>query len=115
MRTINTIYENILGITYELINEQQLSIVVLEIRSVSFMINHNELATFIKSMEQIIDYHKECTCPKDLKNKMVVYQAEETEIRMKLSHNELHQLKDLLKGTKFKLEMDEILSNYRIK
>lgn len=114
MRTIHTIYENILGITFELVDERERAIVVLEMGSISFMINHKELNSFIKSMEQIINYHKDCTCPRDLKNKMVIYQAEEAEIRMNLSYQELHLLKDLLKGTKFKLEMNEMLSAYRI-
>ncbi|MDO3694657.1 hypothetical protein QVZ41_07335 [Wenyingzhuangia sp. chi5] len=115
MRSIKTIYENIIGITFELLNEEKKSIIVLEIGSVSFMINHKELSNFIKSMEEIISHYKNCNCSKDLKNKMVVYQADCTEIRMKLSYDELFLLKDLLKGTKFKLEMDDILNNYRIK
>ena len=114
MRTINTIYENILGISFELFNKQKKSIVILEIGSISFMINHYELINFINSMEQIIEHHKACSCPKNLKNKMVIYQADYTEIRMRLSYDELFLLKDLLKGTKFKLEMSEMLKNYRI-
>lgn len=114
MRSIYTIYENIVGTSFEMINEEKKSLIILEIGSISFMINQSELTNFVKSMEQIINYHKDCTCPRDLKNKMVVYQADKTEIRMKLSYDELFLLKDLLKGTKFKLEMDKILNDYRI-
>lgn len=114
MSTINNIYENILGITLEITDEEQQKIVILETGNVSFTINHKELTSFIHSINAMIKYHKDCTYPTNVKNKIVIYETYDIEVRMKLSYEELFQLRDLLKGTKFKLEMDEILNHCNI-
>ena len=45
---------------------------------------------------------------------MVIYQSNQTEIRMTLSFNQLIELKDLLKGTNFRRSMDDMLKKYKI-
>ncbi|NJB83705.1 hypothetical protein [Wenyingzhuangia aestuarii] len=114
MRTLENIYQNNLGTSYRINNTEDNAFLALEINKVSFLINDRELSEFVKSTESILNYHSQCTCPPDLKNKMVIYQAEQTEIRMLLSYNQLLQLKDLLKGTDFKLSMDTLLNKYKI-
>lgn len=114
MNTSNLIYENRIGTTFEIYKTEKVSAIVIEISNISFMIEKKELIGFKKSIAKIIDYHKDCSCPKNIKNKTIIYQADETEIKMKLSFEELYLFKDLIKGTKFKLEMDNMLSNFRI-
>ncbi|NIJ46374.1 hypothetical protein FHR24_002861 [Wenyingzhuangia heitensis] len=114
MRTLENIYQNTLGTSYKLYHQQNKPSIALEINQISFLINNQELKAFVNSTESIINYHSQCTCPPDLENKMVIYQAKQTEIRMILSYNQLIQLKDLLKGTHFKLSMDSILHKYKI-
>ncbi|MDO6737407.1 hypothetical protein [Wenyingzhuangia sp. 2_MG-2023] len=115
MKTFTEIYSNNLGTSYELSefgsNEKFL---VLEVNEISFYINKSELEAFVKSTEIIINHHSQCTCPPDLENKMVVYQAKQIEIRMLLSYNQLFYLKDLLKGTEFKLSLETVLNKFKI-
>lgn len=115
MKTIENIYHNNLGSSYHIINgHSDETHLALEINQISFFVNEKELKEFITSTIKIIGYHKDCTCSKELKNKMVIYQSKQTEIRMKLSYNQLLELKDLLKGTDFKLSMDVILNKYKL-
>ncbi len=116
MKTLKSIYQNNLGSCYQVINDKDLSIdcLALEINQISFLIDDSELKTFIKSTETILNHHSQCTCPKDLENKMVIYKNQQTEIRMLLSYHQLIQLKDLLKGADFKLSMNDLLKKYKI-
>ena len=114
MNTLNTLYENILGITFELHYDENEAVIILEMGNISFTVYHHELSNFVKSIEDIIENHKTCTCPTNMKNKIVIYEIQDIEVRMKLSYEELFQLRDLLKGTEFKLEMDQMLNNYNI-
>ena len=114
MRTLDRIYQNGLGCSYKIITDENIKYIALEIHQVSFLINDKELKSFINSIETIISHHKDCTCPPELENKLVIYKAKQTEIRMLLSANQLFLLKDLLKGTHFKLSMNSILKEYKI-
>lgn len=115
MKNLENIYDNKLGSTYKIYSHpEDRKLLAIEINSVSFLINHQELKNFITSIDSIIDYHKNCTCAKDLENKMVIYQAAQTEIRMRLSFDQLLQLRDLIKGTDFKLGMHKVLEKYKI-
>lgn len=115
MKTMEYIYDNKLGASYrveKIIDDE--NVIALEINQISFLINHRELKQFVRSSEEILNHYADCTCSPDLENKTVIYKAKQTEIRMKLSYNMLHQLKDLLKGTEFRLSMNHLLKKYKI-
>lgn len=115
MKTMDYIYDNKLGASYRIENiTDEENIVALEINQVSFLINHKELKQFVNSSEEILNHYANCTCSPDTENKIVIYKAKQTEIRMKLSYNQLQQLKDLLKGTQFRLSMNHLLKKYKI-
>ncbi len=115
MKTLESIYNNRLGNSYKIISaDNKKDLVALEMNQISFLINDEELKSFITSTQTIINHHSQCSCPPDLENKMVIYKSNQTEIRMLLSFNQLFLLKDLLKGTEFKLSMNQILENFKI-
>lgn len=112
---MDNIYENSLGTSFRIdTNMNDKNVIALEINQISFLINHKELKQFVKSSQEILNHYDNCTCSPDLENKMVIYKAKQTEIRMVLSYNQLFLLKDLLKGTEFKLSMDDLLEKYKI-
>lgn len=114
MKTLENIYQNKLGNSYQEITNETTANMILEIHQISFAINFKELYAFTNSVDSIIDHYKECKCSKDRSNKLVIYKAKQTEIRMLLSTNELFLLKDLLIGTDFKLSMDSMLKKFKI-
>lgn len=114
MKTLESIYNNTLGASYKITNGAEKNYLALEMNQVSFLINDVELKSFVNATGKIINHHSQCTCPPDLENKMVIYKAKQTEIRMLLSFNQLKHLKDLLKGTQFKLSMNSLLDQYKI-
>ncbi|MGY5351002.1 hypothetical protein ACXGQW_00270 [Wenyingzhuangia sp. IMCC45533] len=116
MKTLKNIYNNQLGASYQVIDDHEPfhHLMALEINQISFLVNQQELESFVESTYKILNYHASCSCSKDLVNKTVIYQSKQMEIRMLLSYHQLIQLNDLLKGTAFKLSMKDMLSKYKI-
>lgn len=107
------IYKNQLGGTFSI--NDDLSVLAVELKNISFLINREEVTKYVDSTGKILEYYKECQCPKDLANKRVSYKTNGVEITMTLSMNELLLLQDLMKGTQFNLNMDSVLDSYRIR
>ncbi|MGY6647674.1 hypothetical protein [Wenyingzhuangia sp. IMCC45574] len=115
MKTMHKIYQNNLGTSYKIENNNiPFDMIALEILQVSFLINDKELKAFVNSAQEILNHYANCSCEPDQENKMVIYKAKQAEIRMQLSYNQLTLLKDLLKGTDFKLSMNSLLKKYKI-
>ncbi|WP_010135858.1 hypothetical protein [Ochrovirga pacifica] len=115
MKSYKIIYANHFGNSCLLLESLNQKIVYLEFNQLILSVETQELNSFIKSTQEIINLHSNCKCPRDFKNKMIVYKGNQMEIKMVLSYNQLLQLIDLLKGTVFKISMDDILKSYRIK
>jgi|GEM_PF-3672875 len=114
MKTLKSIYKNKLGESYKIYSNSKENYIALEINCISFLIGLKDLKAFTNSLQTIINYYKDCTCAKEVENKWVVYKTKQTEIRMLLSFEQLYLLRDLLKGTNFKLSIKSLLKQYKI-
>jgi len=118
MDEVDTLYYNSFGIAFiwnrspsKAINKVQ-----LVFRDMGLYLTSKELTHFSKLIEQTIAKPSICNDCKNHKScKSILIETPMPQVSFVMNHNELHELRDLLLGTLFQLELNDMLKKYRIK
>lgn len=109
---VNRVYKNNIGISFTIKREYmpyEDDKINLVFNTTALRLNDVELEIFLQDIESAVAKPLKCKCenPKDCKSILVETPLEQLSLAM--SYNELLQMKDLIKGTLFQIELNYLL------
>ena len=109
MQDIHRIYHNDYGIAFQWkrdIKRGDIETIQLVFRNTGFYLNYKEIQEFYKKVQaaQRIQKCKECTSKNKCENYLL--QTPSDKVDLAVSKEELIQIKDLIKGTLFQIELN---------
>ncbi|MBE7649108.1 MULTISPECIES: hypothetical protein [Tenacibaculum] len=110
MENIIKIYDNEIGISF-CWKDTTNTLIQIIFRDTGFHLNENQIESFL---EKVLDSksQKNCaTCTKGNNCKSILLQTPSDKVSMAVSHIELGQIDDLLKGTLFQMRMNNYLDD----
>lgn len=110
MKEINVIYSNSIGIAFRWTHvENNLTQIIF--RNTGFHLSEKEIALFVKKISEAKSQKKCKQCCLSANCKSILLQTPSNKVSMAISYNELKQIEDLLRGTLFKTEMHNYLTD----
>lgn len=117
MDEIYTIYNNDYGISFQWKRDalKDLKKIQLVFRDTGLFLTLKELAKFAKIIEKTINRPSKCNkCKEDKNCKSIVLETPAAQVSFAMSYNELLNIKDLVEGTLFKLQLENIYKRLSI-
>nr|WP_298997510.1 hypothetical protein [uncultured Allomuricauda sp.] len=112
MNNINPIYHNEFGVAFQLKRSSAADRhkIQLVFRNTGLLFTYSELKQFCSSVAETIDTSKLCgKCSKDKDCKSLLLQTPIDQLSFAMSMVELLSLEELIQGTLFQLELDQLL------
>ena len=112
MEDIIPIYHNKLGVAFQWKRNSVKNILKIQLvfKDTGFLLSQNELENFSESVLQTIEHTSLCnSCSRKEDCKAHIVQTPAPQISMALNYKEIRALNDLLDGTLFNLNIDNLL------
>lgn len=112
MQDIHTIYQNNFGIAFQWKRSagKDFNKVQIVFRNTGLYLSQDELLLFSKQIDCTVNREGLCTeCRENKECRSLLVETPAPQIAFAVSHTELYQMQDLIKGTLFQLDLDKIL------
>jgi hypothetical protein len=113
MNAIDKIYSNELGISFFWKQEKHISTpkVQLVFRDIGFLLTLNELKDFSNSCTTTIESQCCSQCKNSQQCRSLLLRTPSDKIDLAVSREEVHQIQELIKGTIFRVELQDWVKN----
>ncbi|PZD79204.1 DUF6686 family protein [Mesonia sp. K7] len=117
MEDIQTIYYNQFGITFQWKRGDlaQINKIQLVFRKTGLLLTKDEVAEFYHQIQLAIEHSHKCQCcPKNKQEKSFLLNTPQENLSFAMTREELSQIRDLVHGTLFQLDLDDFLGDIAV-